>query len=210
MEDSPSIKKRYLGCSRCVDSVVSFSPSDVCHSLDGIRGFVAAQRLKSMSDLERVSVPLQSNTELEAIRAVARDHPDSPIPDDRPILCSALPGGGVTESRTVHSDIEGHTRHAELAVISYVEAFGCTDLALKLKVLDLRTRAKELDRLSRVEGVSPDVVQALKGLVPDARAHVIDYIKQDRCKDTELKIMVLDLETRVIEEEMILEADYRS
>ena len=186
-----------------------FAPSDACHSLDGIRRFVAAHRLKSMPDPERISAPLQSDTELEVTCAVARDHPDSPIPADCH-MSSKLPGGGVTESRTIHNDIEGHIRHAELAVISYVESFGCTDLALKLKILDLKTRARELDRLSRVEGASPDVVQDLKDLVRDARADVINHIKQDRCKDIELRITVLDLETRVTEEEMILEADHRS
>ena len=71
-----------------------------------------------------------------------------------------------------------------------------------------RTRSLELELLGRVEGVDSSVVGTLEDMVHRARDNIVRYVKleHDRSKDVELRISVLDLETRIIERRKIPEA----
>ena len=102
--------------------------------------------------------------------------------------------------------IDGFIHQAERMLVSYVESVGCMDLTLKLSILDLRTRFVELDTLSRAENTDSGDVRRLEELVREARDTVIRNVVEECCKDIELKIKVLDLETRIEEKRKMMEA----
>ena len=152
------------------------------------------------------SAPQPVDANSGVTRAIAR--PDSSSTLDYHSLSSESSQDGATESRTLWKDIENHICQAERSIVSHVESFGCTDLTLRLSILDLRTRYLELELLSRVDGVDSSALGKLEDMVHRARDDVVRYVKlkHDRSKDVELRIGVLDLETRVIERRKMLEA----
>ena len=113
-------------------------------------------------------------------------------------------GSGPTFSES-ESGIEGHIRQAQQAVFSHVESFGCADLDLKLRILDWKTRVMELEMMNEAEELCMYVERRLTEMVHEAREDVIARIRQERCTDIELRIKVLDLETRVVEKNKMLE-----
>ena len=107
------------------------------------------------------------------------------------------------------SDIDGHIHQAERAVFSYVELFGGIDLDLdlKLRILDWKTRVVELEIGDNADEMGSYAARKLTEMVHEARKDVIARVKQARCTDIELRIKVLDLETRVVEKNNMLEGN---
>lgn len=104
------------------------------------------------------------------------------------------------QSTSIRSDIGHYIHQADWVVISHVETFGCIDLFLKLSILDLKTRIVETDRASKeTHAENLGAVRKTDELVRLARDVVIRYVRQNGCGDVELKMKVLDLETRIME-----------
>ena len=182
----PPTKKINQGRSRWANNSIILFTSNVLCRLDGVRRFVAAHRPQARAPLAAQPDPLT-------------------IPDGTVVGSGSK--SAESESRTLCTDIEGHIREAELLVFSYVESFGCTGLDLKLSILDLKTRAVELKMRSHTEEAGSSTVRKLTEMVHEAREDVIAGIRQDRCTDIELRIKVLDLETRVVEKRKMLEGN---
>lgn len=101
-----------------------------------------------------------------------------------------------------------HICKANWTTIAYVETFPCSDLALKLKILDLKTRIVKCDKMPKdVHAGNSPVVGRLDQAIQLARDDIAEYVKRERsgedknaeggCPDIELKFKVLDLGTRV-------------
>lgn len=129
--------------------------------------------------------------------------PHSPVVGLEPTLAESQ----APKPRALCNDIEAHIRQAERAVFSHVGSHGCTDLDLKLRILDWKTRVVELEMMGYAEEVCPFGEQRLTRMIHNARKDVIACIKQEPCTDIELRIKVLDLETRVVEKNKMLEGN---
>lgn len=92
-----------------------------------------------------------------------------------------------------------HIALASKAIIVYVEEHGCADLLLKLKVLDLRTRREELDRLeASTLAVTGQIVQVVRQAEEDVVTY-LDGREESVDVDFDLRIKILDLKTRLQE-----------
>ncbi|PSR71195.1 hypothetical protein PHLCEN_2v12927 [Hermanssonia centrifuga] len=92
-------------------------------------------------------------------------------------------------------------------IIDYVQNRGCGDIMLKMKVLDLKTRLSELDKLTE-ERDNPGrsgnsgkdrLIGKLKDMVLTAQEEMVEIVQKEGCPDIELKLMILDLNTRLTE-----------
>ncbi|KAI0084002.1 hypothetical protein BDY19DRAFT_998089 [Irpex rosettiformis] len=84
-------------------------------------------------------------------------------------------------------------------VITYVESEGCKGIALRLHILDMKTRLVELDRIKAEPVPSKSNVQALENMLRRAAEAVVLCLQSDGCADVDLRLMVLDLDTRLSE-----------
>ncbi|CAL1703421.1 unnamed protein product [Somion occarium] len=132
----------------------------------------------------------------------------------------------VAPTQATQAQLLTHIRKADWAIITHTETFPCPDVILKLKILDLKTRILERDKLPTNPG-NPDVLSSasvasatkLDELIQNAREDVVRYVrggKDDKGNkvgigeggyggDIELKLKVLDLETRVSEWRRIMD-----
>jgi hypothetical protein len=159
--------------------------SNIRHSLDNIRSFRMAQSPQAPCATSTPDVPVNRET--------------VGIPVVSPSTLN-MPNVHQPHHQTHRSELESHIQQADRMIISHVESFGCTDLSLKLGILDLKTRiAMGAEMREDDRAKNSGAVKKLDEFIWEARDIVIRYIRQNECADIELKVKVLDLETRVVE-----------
>lgn len=100
----------------------------------------------------------------------------------------------TSESKILMDSLQKKARE----IISHVEAKGCQGVALRLQILDMKTRVVELDKVQK-SGSSLSNVYALENIVRRAAKAVVQCSRKDGCPDMDLRLMVLDLDTRLSE-----------
>ncbi|KAI0345216.1 hypothetical protein BDW22DRAFT_1011787 [Trametopsis cervina] len=105
--------------------------------------------------------------------------------------------GHTDEVRILNESLQKKARE----VVVYVEGEGCKGIGLRLHILDMKTRLVELDRTKSEPVPSKSNVSALEGMLRRAAASVVQSLKNDGCADVNLRLLVLDLDTRLAEME---------
>lgn len=81
-------------------------------------------------------------------------------------------------------------------VVNYVDNIGCSDVTLKLKILDLKTRMVELVKAGG-SGVQNDVTKMLHESIRRRQEDIVRYGIENTCGEINLKLKILDLNTRL-------------
>ncbi len=81
-------------------------------------------------------------------------------------------------------------------VVNHVDNSGCSDVALKLKILDLKTRMVELVKAGG-SGIQNDVTKMLHDSIRRRQEDIVRYGVENNCGEITLKLKILDLNTRL-------------
>ncbi|KAI0687176.1 hypothetical protein BC835DRAFT_1377336 [Cytidiella melzeri] len=138
--------------------------------------------------------------------SLMRKYPRPPSPtssDSGQGQSSSPPKASTSSSHRTHTDESKTLREAlqkkAREVISHVEAKGCEGIGLRLHILDMKTRLVELDRIKSEPVPSKSSLMALNNMLRRAAEAVVLSLQSDGCPDVNLRLMVLDLDTRLSE-----------
>ena len=157
---------------------------------------------------KRQPIPTSDKTPINGLPSSSRKYPRQPSP-------ASSDEGHTHRSSTSHKASASSSSHRTRAdeskllrealqkkareIITYVESEGCKGIALRLHILDMKTRLVELDRIKAEPIPSKSSVQALENMLRRAAEAVVLSLQSDGCADVDLRLMVLDLDTRLSE-----------
>jgi hypothetical protein len=193
---------------RRVDTHTSSSPSVPGRSLAFVSGITVP--LTALATREISKAPANGFSSTLGLR--------SPLPHEHPRHASPSPSdGGRDHSKyvtTTHESASSTAHRARLderkvlrealqkkawEVVKQIEAGGCEDIGLRLHILDMRTRLVELDRIKADPVPSKSSLFALESMLERAAKAVVASLQSNGCPDIDLRLIVLDLNTRLVE-----------
>ncbi len=115
---------------------------------------------------------------------------------------AVVPSGPLSEGNQGSIDqvniqfVTTQVSKATWGVVEHVEKFGCSDTALKLRILDLKTRFVELEKAGE-SGSQTTTTRALHEGIRRLQKEVVKYGAENNGEAIGLKFKIMDLSTRL-------------